>query len=200
MDQEKQEIKKPIVTGATKKKRSRLSSRIKEEFFQEATGNLGEYLLFDVAIPAARNLIYDITIGSIERALGVKRNNYNQYNPWSQYGSYNRPTTISTPHTAYGNRFNQPATQPVVDERSRVRPSGIEEIEFNSIYDAESILAHLQELIDLYGFCKLADLHEMLGWTVTPSDYKFGWDRLNTKPNRGRGGKYVVCFPPLIEL
>src|SRR5690606_24426648 len=67
-DAEKPKIKQ-VTSGTVVERKKSLGSKFKETFAGDDAQSVGNYLLFDVIIPATKNLISDMVSQGIERLL-----------------------------------------------------------------------------------------------------------------------------------
>lgn len=169
------------------KKKSWLK-RTAEKLLADDWVDIKTYIWLDTIIPAIKNLIYDMTVGSIEMSLfGTnsttrKRQNGNNKSVVSYQGYYGN-----------GKRVDQRPS-------SRGQNRSIDDISFSSRGEAEDVLSLLIEQIEQYGQATVADLYDAakLGSEFTDNDW--GWTNLsNARVNRTRDG-YVIVLPRPVSL
>lgn len=49
---------------------------------------------------------------------------------------------------------------------------------FDNREEAERVLSQLRKVIDLYGYCTVADMYDLCGIVSNYTDYKYGWTTL----------------------
>lgn len=181
---EKEERKKleKVTSGVVVQRKTPLFTRIKETFIGDDIGSVGNYILLDVFIPAAKSTISDAFTQAVERMLfggdNVGRRSSN-HNSRGSYVSYNR--MHDRPGSQYRPEEDRPGGRPQ-SQRARMTHQ-YEEIILDSRGDAELVLDRLGDLIGEYGVATVADLYDLVGITENYTDNKFGW--------YGLGGAHV---------
>ena len=70
-----------------------------------------------------------------------------------------------------------------------------DDIFFDTREEAEEVLSKMDELIELYGVVRVADLYELVGITRDYTDNKYGWKNIrNARIERTRDG-YAIKLP-----
>jgi hypothetical protein len=193
--EEKRVISKVISGGVTAKKKS-LWSKAKVAFFGEETIDVGEYLMYDVLIPSAKELV-DSLISSIKDAYlwggrsstSNSRINRNGGNSVFNYNS------ISSVRRNVVNSLNsrQAAPQP------RVRVN-LDDLVFDKRVDAEEVLANLRFLIEKYHVAGVSDLYGLIDMPTEYTDQRWGWDELRTAEIRRVRTGYLLVLPQPIVI
>ena len=186
----KPEVKK--ITSGKKQKKS-IGTRFKETFIEEGSDSVGAYILWDVLIPAAKETISDLVTGSINMLLfgdsssrGSRRGKgtktaFRDYSSKISYKDERRESTSS--------RRSRKFAEDVLIEDSADEPA-------RKI--AIRIIADMDDLIQDYGRCTLADYYEMVGCDWDYTDKNWGWHNLSgVKPRTVRGG--VIIDLPEVE-
>lgn len=176
----------PVVKSGVKIQKKSIVKRVVDAFVGEDVGDVKTYLIYDVAIPAVKNLMYDLVSNGASMMLfgnaRPKRDNITRYGS-NSYVSYNK---ISSPRE-YA-RPNHKATHEFGD------------ILFESRDDAEEVLTNLVDLVEVYGVVTVSDLYDLVGKTSAFTDRGFGWTRLgSSRVVRGRDG-YILDLPPVETL
>lgn len=188
--QEKKKTEK-IVSGTVKQQKRSLGKRMAETFLEDNTRSVGDYVIHDVLIPAAKSMICDIVGwgGFAEMLLfGSIRGNQKI----TRQGGQSR--------TSYGN-FHQSSN---MRDRGMTRDSRARhdfgQISLDSRGEAEDVLSHLVDMTIDYGQATVADLYDLVGITSAFTDNKYGWtDLRNSSVSRGRDG-YIINLPRAIPL
>lgn len=163
-ERRREHVSEPVVTNrVTEHKRKKAFG---EMFIAEDFGTVASFLLTDVALPALRNLIVEMSRAGVERLV---------------YGSSSgrRPGALSgtqrdrVNYTSYSrsDRY-QPNTTPQPARR------GGTDYSFESKSDAESVISNLNEIIDDYGYATVADLRQLAGLPTDIIDQRWGWNNL----------------------
>ena len=176
---DEQEPKKveQITSGNVVRRKKPLGKRFAETFVAgDGKGVLG-YVLWEVLIPAARDMVADAGREGIERMLyGGEHRSGNRRGGSRSGGS-----------SGYGyvsyNKFAPSQQQPRRDEpRSvsrRARAShDFDEIILASRVEAEEVIDRLFDLVSRYESATVADLYEMVGVTGNFTDDKWGWTNI----------------------
>lgn len=187
---EKPELKK-IITGDVVQQKKSLGKRIAESFTGDDSRTVGSYVLFDVILPAAKQLISDATTQAVERLLfggdgrgqGGARRSYTAYNRYGAGISNSRVpsvTSVQKPNPRAVHNFDDI----VLESRSAV----------------EEVLDALTELVSTYGLATVADLYELVGITGSYTDDKWGWTSMaGARPEKVRDG-YLIFLPKTESL
>lgn len=187
-DSENKQISK-VVTGRVTRRRAPLGRRLAENIVGDNAKGVFEYVLLDVVLPAAKDVLADAVSSAIERLLyGEVRSRRPRRS--SQFGnsyvSYNRYSS-----SGYGQSREDPrrGAQP-----RKERPS-FDDIVLDTRVDAEEVIQNLIALIDRFEAASVTDLYELVGVTADFTDSKWGW----TSP-RGMGvtrvaNGYLVDIP-----
>ena len=152
-------------------------------------GSMG-YVLMDVMLPAAKDMIVEAGSQGIERLIFGETRRRSSRNPQAGatgYVSYNR---MSGPTVA--SRISGPARAMSRAARSR---HNFDEIILESRTEAEEVIDRLFDLVSRYETATVADLYELVGISSTHTDHRWGWlDLHGAGVSRIRGG-YLLDLP-----
>lgn len=186
------------VGGQVIRRKRSLGKRFKDAFFGGTTEGVGTYVLFDVMLPAAKDMIVDAGGEALHRAV------YGESRPAYSRGSRSRGLGSSPlGHIAY-NSYSS-ATQRQQSERvplsRRARANfQFDEIILPSRHLADEALDRMFFLLEKYNTVTVADLYEILEETASHIDDKWGWvDLQGSHVSRVNGG-YLINLPQPIAL
>nr|DAR70708.1 MAG TPA: hypothetical protein [Caudoviricetes sp.] len=161
-----------------------LGKQALQAFFAEDVKEVGQYLLWDIALPSVKNAVSDIFTSGIDRLLfggdgGPQRSRGNK-----TYTSYSNRT--------YGRR--ETPTERTYTQRDR-REHNLESIIFATRSEAEDVLNHLISICDQYDVATVGDLYGMAGISQSYTDENWGWRDLRSgRAVRSRNG-YILDLP-----
>lgn len=188
---------KPIVKGKVIRKKKGSFDKFKEAFLGESE-NLGDYILYDVLVPAFRDTISDMGFGVIEKLFGNGRSRSGGYGSpivrdrGRSYVSYN---SVSSNNRRGGGRDERRE----LDRGSRARHD-FDRFIFTSKGEAEDVLAHLVDMTIEYGEATVRSFYELSNLESDYTDDNYGWTNLrDAYVDRTRDG-YVIAFPPTRPL
>ena len=160
-----------IAEGKVIKRKRSLGSKVKESFTGDDAQSVGDYLIFDVVIPALKATISDVASQGVERML------FGEARPRST--GYSSP--VRKNYTNYSTaRVAQPNSDIVGGPRREVSQQGrsshnFDEVIFETRGEAEAVLEMLGNLINEYDVATVADLYEMVNITGEFTDQRWGW-------------------------
>lgn len=185
-----------VTSNRVVKRKPPLSRRIAETMTSEDSHTVGQYILFDVIIPAAKAMITDAVSQGAERLLfgdsrrpnsGPRRiGNYTPYNRASQPGS-GRPYETAGPRVGGGGLRE-------FSRRDRANHN-FSEIILASRGEAEEVLDRLADLIENYDVATVSDLYDLVGVTGSFTDDKWGWVSLRGSGIRRVREGYLLDIP-----
>lgn len=180
-----------VIAGDVTTRKQSLGKRIRNILFGDNGKSVGEYILEDVLIPAARDTVDELITGTKDLLLFGERRSRTRAGGLSvgrsritDYGAISR-----------GGR----GADPVV----RVRQlNDFDDIELETRGDAELVIACMCDILDTYNQVTVRDLRDLVGQTGSYTDSNWGWKSLSgAQPLRVRGSnKYVLDLPNPISL
>jgi len=162
-----------VIEGKVIKRKRGLWRKMSESFTGDDARSVGAYLVWDIAIPAFKDLIFDLIKTGAERSLF----------PDSRPSSRDRRPGSS--RTAYDKKFmgrdrDEPRDRREVVSSHARRTHNFDDIVLDTRADVERVLDGLTALIEKYEVATLYDLYDLLGTTGDFVDYKWGWINLST--------------------
>lgn len=179
---ERQKLEK-IVKGPVKTKKPSELKKLADSFVSEDLPNIKSYILIDVLIPSAKKAISDIIKNGIDMLL---------------YGSTGRSRDSIAGKISYSGYYNgdrrDSDRRQLSNTQGRTRYS-YDDIFFDTRGEAEEVLSRMDELIEMYGLVRVADLYDLVGITGDYTDNKYGWKNIrNARVERTRDG-YAIKLP-----
>lgn len=171
-----------VVTGEVIQRKKPLGKRFRETFSGDDNRSVAAYVLFDVLIPAAKDMIADAVSQGIERKLfgevrsASRRGGYRPgntlfgnatYNAYNRYSGSVGSSLRSDPRQAANNRL-----------RNRAARSNYDEIILATRAEATEVIDSLIAIIAQYDAATVDDLFELVGITGEFTDEKWGWTDL----------------------
>lgn len=188
---EEKKIEK-VTVGEVKRRKKPLGKRFTETFVQGEAHGAWNFVLYDVLVPAAKDMVADAFSQGIERMLfGEARSRSRRpYSSGSALGGRSNYVNY-TRYSASEPRREEPRT---VSRKARANHN-FDEIVLTTRPEAEEVLDRLNELINRYGSASVADLYELVGVTGSYTDDKWGWFSLSGSDiTRVRDG-YLLDVP-----
>lgn len=192
----KQEEEKPVkniekvVEGTVVQRKRGWWRRVQDAMTGDDAQTVGAYILYEVAIPAFRDLIFDIIRNGAERSL------YGEVRPSRGSGrGFGRNNAIN-----YGSMSRSRDDRDYRNERREVSSRARRNHDFGEIIipdrgEAEEVIDRLVDLIDRFGVATISDLYDLVGVTSDYSDEKWGWYNLaSARAVRTRDG-YLLDLP-----
>lgn len=169
-------VKSPVI-----RQKKSLGQKFSETFLGDDTRSVGDYILHDVLIPAAKATLSEMVGGGIEMLLFGERRSRGSSTIYRDrdrsYVPYNKLSR------------SRDDREPIRINRSR---SDLDDIIIESRGEAEEVLDNLVELIKEYNVVSVADYYDMLGVEANFTDNKYGWTNLrDATVERGRRGYYI---------
>ena len=153
---------------------------------------VGNYILVDVLLPAAKDAVADAVSQGIEKML------FGEPSSRRGRGGSNRSLGGASSHVSYnrysGNSQIAKTGPKQISQRARANHD-FDEIVLATRVEAEEVIDNLYALIDNYDVATVADLYGMVGQTGSYTDEKWGWNDLRgTSISRVKGG-YLLDIP-----
>lgn len=177
-----------VVTGEVIRRKTPLGKRIAETFGATDMKSVGGFVLLDVLLPAAKDMIADAVSQGIERMLfGEAR---------STSRRPNKPYSGSNGYVNY-NRYSQ-GSPPFKPDRptQKIRSShSFDDIVLETRHEADEVLERLYDMLGRYNTASVADLYDLVGIQGSYTDDKWGWTDLHgSRVTRIRHG-YLIELP-----
>lgn len=192
---EEKKIEK-ITSGEVKRVRKPLHRRLIETFAFGDPKQVAQQVLFEVLVPAAKDLAADAFNQMVDRYLfsGDSR-------PRTSRG-YSRPSG-SGGYVSY-NRFSSQSSAPQRRDDDRGRPSR-SAIEIDDLYtetraEAREVIDRMFDIVDRYRQATVHDLYELMGISPEPIHHKWGWTDMQGSSVRQTSRGYLLVLPDISPL
>lgn len=179
-----------VVEGDVIRRKKPLSKRVQEMFFGGDSRSVVEYVIQEVMLPAARDMIADAISQGVERMIfGETRS------PGRRAAS--RPSAFgggnnSVPYNRYSS--SRPEPRQPLSRTSRARHE-FDEIILPTRAAAEDVLDNMYNILSRYEAVSVKDLYELTGVEFHHTDEKWGWtDLRNSRVTRVSNG-YMLDLP-----
>lgn len=171
-----------VVSSEVTKRKPSLWRRATGSFVNDDYDSVLQFVVMEVLVPAAKNMISDATKGAVDGYLfGNTRVTSRNDRP----GSFNyRGVQRQRTETAYG----------VISPRARTTHD-FDDLIFASRGEAEDVLDGLRLLLDQYEVVSVRDFYDLAGMTAEFVDEKWGWHDLRDAHVRPVRGGYTVSLP-----
>ena len=157
-----------VATGTRKK--TSASKRAISSFFADDARQVVGYVIWEVLLPATKDLVADIVTTTIERALfGEVRSGRRSRGSSRGYTSYNR---------MYQRPDDAPSSRRELSRTARMMHN-LDEIVLETREDAYEVIDNMERLLDQYGVVTVGDFYDLTGVSHTPIDESYGWTSLN---------------------
>lgn len=172
--------------------------KLKNVFFNGDFRGAAEYIVADVLLPAARDMIVDSSADFVQRLVYGETSRRAPRRGHRDYGAVSRPQQRTT--------YNSPAA---VDRRMRDkeeydrapvfrksnRRGWYEDVVVATREEANSILSRMCDIIDTYDIVSRADMYELAKIPTEPVDYNWGWDDLTDAAIRQTRNGFIIDVP-----
>lgn len=183
----KQTTTKKVISGKARLKKSG-GGKLKELFVAEDIGNVKNYIIHDVLVPALKKAFYDVIVNGLSISLyGDTRMNTRSDRPGSNvsYVSYYDRDRRNDYTPSYRGRSGYSYRDVVVDSRT----------------EAIDILDRMDEAIQAYGIVTVLDLYDFAGLPTYPTDNKYGWSSIrDAQIAHERDGGWVIKLPKPLPI
>lgn len=176
-----------VTSGEAVRRKKNLRRQFTETFVAGDAKSAVRFVVMDVLLPAAKDMIVDAGSQGIEKLIFGDARRRGSSPPQSGptgYVNYNRQSPMS--------RFTSP--QRAMSRQARSQHN-FDEIVLESRTEAEEVIDRLFDLVRQYDTASVADLYELVGLGSAHTDHRWGWTNLSgAGVARVRGG-YLLDLP-----
>lgn len=188
----KKQVEK-VVTGEVARRKKPLGKRFTEMFVGGDARSASGFVLFDIVIPSAKDMISEAGSKYLDHMLYGEvrpRERSSRSSRRESFTSYNRMSSI---------RRDREEPRRELSRRARETHS-FDEIILETRVEAEEVLESLFNVIAEYEEVTVADLYKAVGEVPDFTDEKWGWtDLRGAGATRVRGG-YLLDLPKPVQL
>jgi hypothetical protein len=188
----------PVVINPVSDRKKPLLKRIANIFIGGDSKSVVNYVLMDVLVPQAKEMLAEATSQGIERMI------YGESSPGRRRGFANRPGGNATPYNRYAVRGNHPLGRAGAPDRpvmAEPRGQDVDDLLFATRPEAELTLERMYDMLQNYETVSIADLNSLIARTSSYTDQKWGWTSLQGSrifPDRSAG--YVLELPRTVPI
>lgn len=161
-----------VTKGKVVQKKKSLRKQFAEVFVGGDAKTATQYTIFEVMIPAARDMIYEAV------SEGFRNLMFGSTGGGRRRGA-SPPQAGPTGYQAYQKMYasNQSSPQRAISRTSRARHN-FDEIVLESRKEAEIVLDNLYDILNKYDVVSVSDLYSLVGVQAQHTDQKWGWTTL----------------------
>jgi hypothetical protein len=174
----------PVVVGTVTRRKRGTSSRVLGALVAEDGPSVLQYVVMEVLVPAAKNMVSDAVSQGVERML------FGDARPRPAAG--NRPGY--TNYTRFIPGRANPDPRPDLSRQARANHD-FRDIILASRGEAEDVLDGLRNLVAQYEVATVNDLYDLVGQSGEFTDDKWGWTDLRSAEVRTTRGGYWLHLP-----
>lgn len=183
----------PVVSGEVIRRKKPWRRRFTETFVGGDARTVGSYVVLDVLIPAAKDMVADAMSMGIEKMLFGEARSVSRRGPRpggpTGYVSYNKYASAGSARSLSRGPEFRPGSIP------RARPGHFDEIILATRVEAEEVIDRMFDLVSRYEEATVADLYDLVNVSGSYTDEKWGWrDLRGATVARVRNG-YLLDLP-----
>jgi|GEM_PF-1721444 len=185
----------PVATGLVVKRPQSFGVKLKNVFFNGDFRGAVEYIVADVLLPAARDMIVDSSSDFVERIVYGEVRRKAPRRGHRDYGAVSRPRQqYNRAPIDQGMRDRERYDRSPVFQRSN-RRGWYEDVVVATREDANAILSRMFDILDTYEVVSRADLYELAEINTEPIDNNWGWDDLSDASVRQTRNGFIIDLP-----
>lgn len=178
-----------VIKGEVVVKKKSLSAKIKETFVEADFKSVFGYVVNEVLIPAAREMIVTASTKGVERMI------YGDRGP--RRGSGYGPTRSSYGGSPLRTDYRSASTRPPSQIGAQRYPrAGRNDYFIETREEAMDVLQMMHDILEMYDEVSVADYNAMLDIPSVHTDEKWGWKNLVDSHVRPTRDGYLIELPP----
>lgn len=190
-EEEPKKVEK-VVAGDVQRRKKPLGKRFSETFFGGDARSVASFVVLDVMIPAAKDMVADAVSQGVERTLFGEARSSSRRSA-SRYGS-GSPLGHVDYRSASGGRAPRREEARVPSRRARAAHD-FDEIIIPTRVEAEEVVDRMFDMLGRYDIVTVADLYDLVGITGDYTDEKWGWTELRGAGVRRVRNGYLLDLP-----
>lgn len=178
-----------VVLGDVVRRKTPIGRRLFKNLGSDAQ-SVREFMFGDVMIPAARDMIAEALIGSVEMTI------FGDRAPGTRRRARGGPIGHHTNYQRYSSPTGRPRDETRRDISRRARSThSFDEIVIPGRAEAEEVLDRLDDMCARFECASVADLYELCGISGNYTDDKWGWTDVSTATTSRVKGGYLLNLP-----
>lgn len=185
-----------VTHGKVVQKKKSFGRKFAEAFGAREGQGVIDYILYDIVIPATKNMIVDSIINGAEMAILGEVRDRRRSNGYSSSTSRYRYDRVS-----YRDDCDRRDRRDNYEDRHI--PRGLhdyEDILFDNQQDAEDVIQSMLNMLDTYGQVTVQDLYGLVGITPEYTVGNYGWRNLRDVHSRRIRDGWVIELPRAVAL
>lgn len=181
----------PVVTEKPEK-----GNKVAQSFFSDNLANVGQYLVYDVIIPAAKDTLSSLTKSFVDMMLyGETKADNIQKSGSRSYVSYNGYSHSRDTRTLRDSNMNRSTAR-----YNRRAAHDFDDLVFATREDAELVLDRMVDMLEDYGLVTVASFYNLSGVSSQHTDNSWGWDNLGSATIVPTWNGYALHLPRPINI
>jgi hypothetical protein len=192
-----EKVVESVVSGEVTSRKKSLGRRLREVLIGGDTKSVINYVVTDVLIPQAKDMLSEAVSSGIERLI------YGDSRPSSRYGRRPGVGPGPTNYSQYSTRGNNPIGRQGFQDRrpnASVSTETIDDILLATRVEADTVMDRMFDLLRDYESVSVADLRSLIGWSSQFTDQKWGWTDLQGAGVRRVREGYILALPKIVPL
>lgn len=180
-----------VVQGEVVRRKAPRGRRALQNIIGGDAQSVWGYVVGEVLIPAARDMVEDAFIGGIQRM--IRGDDYRPTRRSHHRGGLSSRTDYQAPFRGRSSHRDEPRRE--LSRRAR-SSHDFDDIILENRVEAEEVLDRMDAWLDKYEVVSVAEFYELCGVSGNYTDSKYGWRDIGTASiHRVRGG-YLIRLPP----
>ena len=179
---EKEKITPVVKSGNAKVRKTSEASKFARLFLSEDAGATKEYVIEEVLVPKAKDLITSILKAIVDTIFYGRGGGYS-----------NKSTSSYVSYRDYGS--SKPR-----DSRPRASQPMFSEIIVTDPHEASEIIGRMVEIVDRYRIATVGNLYDLAGLKVPYTAENYGWTDFSAAKVVKTSDGYVIKTPPCMPI